>query len=106
MALAELTEFFQRISGLDPSRLQGLSGVVLFDLTGEGGGKWTVTFGTEEVKVEEGETASPNVTLSMDATDFLAMTKGQLSPMSAFMQGRVKIKGDMGLAMRLQSVLT
>jgi len=106
MALPELKEFFQRMSGLDPARLQGLSGVALFDLSGEGGGKWTVTFGAEGVKVEEGETASPNVTLSMDAQDFLAMSKGQLSPMSAFMQGKIKISGDMSLAMRLQGLLT
>lgn len=36
--------------------------------------------------------------------DFLAMTKGELNPMSAVMSGKVKIKGDMGVAMKLQSL--
>ncbi len=99
-------EFFQRLSELDPSRLQGIRGVVLFDLSGEGGGKWTVTFSEDGVKVKEGETASPNLTLSMDAQDLLALSKGELSPMNAFMQGKLKVSGDMSMAMRLQSILT
>ena len=101
-----LQEFFQRLTGLDAERLKGFSGVVLFDLSGESGGKWTVTFSTEGVKVEEGETATPDLTLSMDAQDFLALSKGELSPMNAFMQGKLKVSGDMSMAMRLQSILT
>ncbi|HEY75542.1 MAG TPA: SCP2 sterol-binding domain-containing protein [Thermoflexia bacterium] len=99
-------EFFQRLAGLDPARLQGFSGVVLFDLSGEDGGKWTVTFSTDGIKVEEGETTTPDLTLSMDARDFLALSKGELSPMNAFMQGKLKVSGDMSMAMRLQNILT
>jgi len=36
--------------------------------------------------------------------DFLALTKGELKPMSALMGGKIKIKGDMGVAMKLQSI--
>ncbi len=38
--------------------------------------------------------------------DFLAMTKGELNPMSAVMSGKVKIKGDMEVAMKLQSLFS
>ncbi len=106
MAVTSVQELIQRITGLDPSRLQGMSGVVLFDLSGEGGGKWTLTFAEGKVKVEEGQTATPNVTLSMNASDFLAMANGQLNPVSAFMQGKIRVTGDMAMAMRLQSILT
>ena len=36
--------------------------------------------------------------------DFIALTKGELNPMSAVMSGKLKIKGDMGVAMKLQSL--
>ncbi|HHS97013.1 MAG TPA: SCP2 sterol-binding domain-containing protein [Chloroflexi bacterium] len=99
-------DFFQRIAGLDAERLKGFSGVVLFDLSGEEGGKWTVTFSADGVKVEEGETASPDLTLSMDAQDLLALSNGKLNPVAAFMQGKLKVSGDMSMAMRLQNILT
>ena len=106
MAVTSVQEVIQRITGLDPSRLAGFNGVVLFDLSGEGGGKWTLTIGEGKAKVEEGQTATPNVTLAMNAADFVAMANGQLNPVSAFMQGKIRVTGDMGLAMRLQSILT
>ncbi len=106
MAGTSVKDIFQRITGLDPSRLAGFSGVVLFDLSGEGGGKWTLTVSEGKAKVEEGQTATPNVTLSASADDFVAIATGQLNPVSAFMQGKIRVTGDMGLAMRLQSILT
>ncbi len=106
MAVTSVQDVIQRVIGLDPSRLAGFNGVVLFDLSGEGGGKWTLTIGEGKAKVEEGQTAPPNVTLSMSAADFVAMANGQLNPVNAFMQGKIRVSGDMGLAMRLQSILT
>jgi acyl-CoA dehydrogenase len=42
----------------------------------------------------------------MDAQDLVALANGELNAMSAFMQGKIKVSGDMSLAMRLQSILT
>lgn len=106
MTTIPVKEVLQRIAGIDPSRVEGLNAVALFDLSGEGGGKWTLKIADGEITIEEGETAPPNVTLSMAAADFVAMSKGELNPVSAFMQGKIKVSGDMGLAMRLQSILT
>jgi putative sterol carrier protein len=44
-------------------------------------------------------------TISITPDDFMALLEGQLNPMNAFMAGKVKIKGDMGVAMKLQSLL-
>lgn len=106
MAVTSVQDVFQRVIGLDPSRLAGFNGVVLFDISGEGGGKWTLTVSEGKAKVEEGQTATPNLTVSVSADDFVAMASGQLNPVSAFMQGKFRVTGDMGLAMRLQSILT
>ncbi len=103
---ATIKEIFERIANVDAARIQGINGVILFELSGEGGGKWTLALADGKAKLEEGETASPDVTISMDASDFVAMTSGELNAVSAFMQGKIRISGDMSLAMRLQSILT
>jgi len=88
----------------DPQKLAGVDAAVLFDLSGEGGGQWTLTVADGQLSITEGATASPQVTLKMSADDFVALTKGSLSPVAAFMQGRIKVDGDMAVAMRLQSL--
>lgn len=99
-------EIFEHITTLDTSRVQGINAVMFFDLSGEGGGQWTLTLKDDGVTVENGKTATPNVTFSMAAQDFIAVANGTLNPVSAFMQGKVRISGDIGLAMRLQSLLS
>ena len=46
-----------------------------------------------------------DATISMSLTDFEAMSEGKLDPMMAFMQGKMKIQGDMMLAQRLAPLL-
>lgn len=106
MAVATVQEVFDRMSDLDPSKVQGLDAIIVFDLSGEGGGKWALTVKDGKVGVEKGGADSPSMTLSMDSQDFVAMSNGELNATSAFMQGKIKISGDMSLAMRLQSILT
>ena len=106
MAITSVQNVLDNISRVDKTKIEGINAVILFDLSGEEGGKWTATLADGEVKVEEGETASPSMTLSMDAQDLVAMSNGELNAVAAFMQGRIKVSGDMSLAMRLQSILT
>ncbi len=105
MATAKLQEILEHMGDVDPAQIQGMDGVILFDLSGEEGGKWTVTLADGQVVLEEGETASPTMTLTMDARDFVALSNGELNAINAFMQGKIKISGDMALAMQLQNIL-
>ncbi len=45
-------------------------------------------------------------TISMAKSDFESMAQGQLDPTMAFMSGKLKIQGDMGVAMKLQPLLS
>lgn len=44
-------------------------------------------------------------TISVDKDDFIALSNGDLNPMMAFMSGKIKVDGDMSVAMKLQSLL-
>ncbi len=60
----------------------------------------------EAIEVQTGAHASPNITISMKESDYLDMINGKLNEQMAFMSGKLKITGDMGLAMRLQGLFT
>ena len=105
MAIKSVQDVLDNIHRVDPAKIEGVDAVILFNLSGDGGGKWTATIANGEVTVEEGETASPTMTLSMAGQDLAALANGELNPVSAFMQGRIKVSGDMSLALRLQNIL-
>jgi len=83
---------------------KGLNAIYQFDLSGDGGGKWHVIINNDTCQVNEGPAASPSITISMTAQDYLDMLSGKLNGQMAFMTGKLRIAGDMGLALRMQSL--
>ena len=60
----------------------------------------------ESIEVQMGTHASPNITITMKESDYLDMVNGKLNGQMAFMSGKLKIAGDMGLALRLQNLFS
>lgn len=89
----------------NPEKTKGMNAVYQFDLSGDEGGQWHIAINDGTASVKEGQAESPNVTISMSASDFVDMATGKLDGTMAFMSGKLKLKGDMGLAMKLQSLL-
>ena len=58
----------------------------------------------EAIEVQSGKHDSPNITISMKESDYLDMVNGKLNGQMAFMSGKLKVAGDMGLALRLQGL--
>jgi putative sterol carrier protein len=87
-----------------PDKAGSTNAAIQFDLTGENAGKWFVKIGEGRATSGQGEVENPNLTFSADSTDYVKIFTGQLDPTAAFMSGKLKIKGDMGLAIRMQSM--
>ena len=51
------------------------------------------------------EDKEADCTVKVDKDDFMSLVNGDLNPMMAFMSGKIKVEGDMGVAMKLQSLL-
>ena len=85
-------------------RAQGINAVIQYEISGEGGGSWHATVKDGTCAVAPGTAPSPTLTLTMSGQDWLDMLAGKLSGQVAFMSGKLKLKGDMGLALKLGSI--
>lgn len=90
---------------IDLEKTKGIHALLQFSLSGEGGGDWGVTIDDGKVTAVPGQLAKPQLIIKASAADALRLMHGELNPVGAFMTGRVKIVGDMALAMRLFDLL-
>src|SRR3954447_6582326 len=94
-------EFFETLpSRADTSQTAGMNNSYGFDI--EGAGQWTVKVADGAVTVEPGGADGADCTISTSQEVFEKIILGEQNPTSAYMTGKIKLKGDMGAAMKLQ----
>ncbi len=84
-----------------PEKAKGVDAVIQYHLGGDEGGDWIITIKDGKCTVEEGVADNPTLTLEADAQDYKNVILGKLDGMAAFMQGKLKLKGNLNLAMKL-----
>jgi putative sterol carrier protein len=95
-------EFFANLaSRADSSKTAGMTNSYLFDI--EGAGQWKVDVDDGAITVAEGG-GDADVTITTSQETFEKIVAGEQNPTSAYMTGKLKIKGDMGAAMKLQKL--
>jgi len=95
-------EFFETLeSRLDSSKASGLTATYRFDI--DGAGTWTVDVDNGKVSVSENG-GDAECTISTSSDTFMKIANGEQNPTAAYMSGKLKVKGDMGQAMKLQKL--
>jgi putative sterol carrier protein len=95
-------DFFDSLeSRADGAKLAGMNNSYLFDIEGEG--QWLVEVRDGAINVTEG-VGDADATITTGAETFDRIVAGEQNPTTAYMTGKLKIKGDMGAAMKLQKI--
>jgi putative sterol carrier protein len=105
MATKDIFNEMQKRMDADPAKLAGMKGVFQFDIGGGDPGIYSVTIVDGKGVINEGPSEASNITITMDSNDFADMVEGRLDSIAAFMGGKLKVKGDMMMAMQLQGLL-
>jgi putative sterol carrier protein len=107
---ASIKDVFERHM---PQRLQArpdvvskINAIYQFNISGPTGGAWAVDCTKPGGAVTAGQADGAKCTVSCSDADFLNIVNGKLNAQMAFMAGKLKVQGDMGLAMKLQQILT
>jgi putative sterol carrier protein len=100
-----VAELMERMPGaFIPEKAQGIDSVIQFRFTGAEAGDWNAAIKDGKVTVERGMHPSPKMTLTADSSDYVKIFTGELDGMQAFMQGKIKLAGDLNLAMKLMQM--
>jgi putative sterol carrier protein len=89
----------------DPSVVEGFDGILNFSISGDGGGDWAVEIRDKVLNVSEGGHEKPDIQVTMKGPDFVNFINGKLNGQMAFMTGKLKVKGNMQLAMKLNKLV-
>ena len=100
--MGSVHEFFEGLpERVSPDRIEGMNNTYVFDIAGAG--VWTVAIADGAITVNEGE-SDADCTFSTSEENFEKIVAGEQNPTTAYMTGKLKIKGDMGAAMKLQKL--
>jgi putative sterol carrier protein len=95
-------EFFEGLEGrIDPAKTAGMTNSYVFEI--DGAGTWKVDVQDGKVSVAEGG-GEADATISASDETFGQIASGDMNATTAYMTGKLKVKGDMGAAMKLQKL--
>jgi putative sterol carrier protein len=102
--VADTAEYFDTLADrFLPEQAKGVNATIQYTLAGDGGGEWTITITDGEFKgVDTGGVEKPTLNVMMDAGKFVEMANGDLDGRKAFLTRKLKVKGNIALAQKMQ----
>ncbi|MDI6752532.1 MAG: NAD(P)H-dependent oxidoreductase [bacterium] len=87
-----------------PKASRGLDAAIQFIVTGAEQGEWYLSIGDERCTCQAGRIENPDLTITTPSDIWLGISQGRLDGAACFMQGKYKVKGDMGLLMKFNEI--
>ena len=98
-------EVFDSMHGsFRPAKAKGVPARYQWDLSGPNGGQWWIDVNDGAYKRGKGKIDHPNVTFVATDKDWVAVCNGQLGGTWAYLTGRLKVRGDQGVARKLGEI--
>ncbi|WP_428267022.1 SCP2 sterol-binding domain-containing protein [Haliangium sp.] len=88
-----------------PDKAREVDAIYFFDITGEGGGQWTVDLTADPPSVNAGDAGNAQCSITVSNEDFQTMLSDPQAGMQLFFQGKLQVTGDPMLATKLQQFL-
>lgn len=102
-SLEDLMDRIEEIFNANPEPIRGFNAVVQYDVTGEGTYQHFFENGTLTIK--KGVTTTPDVTMKLDYDNFKKFLLGKQSGTMALLMGKVKVIGNLSIALRIEAIL-
>ena len=103
--VSSVDQWFTAMSAsFDPKAAGDMKAVYYFKVTGDGGGDFAVTIANGQCKLDKAKPEKADLTATIAAADMLAIARGELDPVSAYMGGNLMIDGDLNLALRMKDL--
>ena len=100
-----VAESFETMVGLfNPAAAGSMNKTLQWNVTGEEAGKYALKVANGTCELITGGVEKPDITFTVADKDWLAIADGKLDAMSAFTTGKLKLAGDMMLAMKVQQL--
>ena len=87
------------IKAFVPEKAGGIDTIIQFKFTGSQASDWYVIIKDQKVETVNGIHPAPKMTMTVDSDDYIKISTGELDATAAFMKGKVKVSGDMGVAL-------
>ena len=100
-----ISELFEMMPGrFNAEAASGMNKTIQWNITGEESGVWAFQIENGAGRVIPGGIENPDITFTVSGKNWLAIAEGKLDSMKAFMTGKLKVKGDMTMAVKMSQL--
>ncbi len=101
----EVSAIFEQMNNrFKPEKAQGIDALMQFDLSGDSGGLYWVKVIDGVCTSGSGVVENPRITIRSSVDTWVDVAAGKTTVINAFMMGKLKVIGDMGLGIKIQSM--